>query len=58
MSESKEHKKRYNQRLAYIARFNKWLEAEPSMIRFIKWRRWKNSRPVWAEVDGERKENG
>ena len=46
MNEKKERKKRYNQRLEYIARFNEWLEAEPSMLLFWRWRKWKKSRPI------------
>lgn len=45
MSESKEHKRRYNQRLEYIAAFEKWLAKEPPMILIIRWVRWKNARP-------------
>lgn len=49
MSESREHKRRYNQRLQYIAEFNKWLESEPPMLRLISWAKWKKRRPVWKE---------
>lgn len=49
MSEKQEKKKRYNQRLEFIALFEKWLASEPPMWRFIKWRKWKNSRPVLKE---------
>lgn len=49
MSESREHKRRYNQRLQYIADFNKWLDSEPSMLRLISWARWKKRRPIWKE---------
>lgn len=49
MSESREHKRRYNQRLKYIADFEKWLASEPPMIRFFAWHRWKRRRPVWKE---------
>lgn len=52
MSERQEHKKRYNQRLEFIAHFTKWLEKEPPMIRIISWWRWKKQRPVW-KVDEE-----
>ena len=45
MSERQEKKRRYNQRLEYIAAFQKWLEKEPPMWRFLAWRRWRNSRP-------------
>ena len=50
MSESREHKKRYNQKLEYIARFEKWLEQEPSMFNFIAWHKWKKERPIFNEV--------
>jgi hypothetical protein len=46
MSERQEHKKSYNQKLEYIARFEKWLEKEPPIIRYIAWRKWKKERPV------------
>lgn len=47
MSEKREHKRRYNLRLEYIAHFYKWLENEPPMILFWRWRKWKNARPIW-----------
>ena len=50
MSEKQEKKKRYNLRLEYIARFEKWLSEEPSMCRVFKWKRWKNNRPKWEEI--------
>lgn len=46
MSESKEHKKRYNQKLEYIAKFEKWLDKEPPIIRFFAWHKWKKRRPI------------
>lgn len=49
MSESREHKRRYNQRLEYIVAFNKWLEAEPPMLLILSWHRWLKSRPVRRE---------
>ena len=51
MSERQEHKKRYNLRLEYIMQFEKWLESEPSMILFWRWRKWKNSRPIWHDIE-------
>lgn len=51
MSESREHKRRYNMRLESIAQFGKWLDREPPMILFWKWRKWKNERPVWKECE-------
>lgn len=53
MSESREHKRRYNMRLEYIARFEKWLEAEPPMWQFWRWYRRKASRPVWEDGHGQ-----
>lgn len=50
MRERREHKRRYNLRLEYIAQFEKWLESEPSMILFWRWRKWKNRRPIWKEI--------
>ena len=46
MSESREHKRRYNLRLEFIAEISKWLDREPPMILFWKWRKWKNERPT------------
>ena len=46
MSESKEHKNRYNQKLQFIAEFEKWLGNEPPMILFIRWKRWKKNKPI------------
>lgn len=45
MSESREKKARYNQRLQYIAEFNNWLDAEPPRMFFIRWHIWKSKRP-------------
>lgn len=50
MSESREHKARYNRRLQYIAEFNKWLDREPKRVFFIQWHIWKKQRPIWKEV--------
>lgn len=53
MSERREKKRRYNERLECIAHFNKWLAAEPSMIRLLAWHKWKRQRPVWEENTDE-----
>ena len=45
MSEKQEKKRRYNQKLEWIAAFEKWLENEPPIWKLFAWRRWKNSRP-------------
>lgn len=55
MSERQEHKKRYNARLAFIADFEKWLNREPPLHRFIQWHRWKKERPIWKETINESK---
>ena len=49
LSEKQEKRRRYNQRLEYIADFNKWLDAEPSILRPIAWHKWKKSRPILKE---------
>lgn len=49
MSESREKKKRYNQRLEFVARFERWVASEPPMITFWRWRRWLRERPVWED---------
>lgn len=51
MSERQEHKRRYNQRLQYIAEFNKWLDAEPPLWAVFRRRAWKKQRPVWREEE-------
>lgn len=53
MSERQEHKKRYNMRLEYIARFNKWLDAEPPIVLFLRWKKWKKNRPVWKDIENQ-----
>ena len=55
MSERQEKKKRYNLRLMWIADFDKWLNKEPPMWRVFAWRRWKRARPVWTEVNNDRR---
>ena len=42
MSERQEHKKRYNQKLEYIAKFEKWLDKEPPIINFFAWHMFDN----------------
>ena len=51
MNEKQEKKRRYNLRLEFIAHFNKWLDSEPPRWRFIRWRKWKNRRPVWEDYE-------
>lgn len=51
MSEKRMKRRRYNQRLEYIARFDLWLNNEPPMWRFWKWRKWKARRPIWRDVE-------
>ena len=47
MSESREKKRRYNLRLEYISSFSSWLDNEPPMWLFWRWRKWKKSKPIW-----------
>ena len=49
MSESREKKRRYNLKLEYIAHFDRWINREPPMILFWRWRKWLKSRPVWDD---------
>ena len=46
MSERAEKKRRYNQKLEFIRKFEVWLASEPPMILFWAWRKWKKNRPV------------
>ena len=50
MSERQEKKRRYNQRLEYIALFQRWLDQEPPMWHLFAWAAWKHRRPVWREI--------
>ena len=51
MSGRRMHKTRYNQKLEYIERFERWLRAEPPMILFWRRRKWKKLRPTWKDVE-------
>lgn len=49
MSEKQEHRRRYMERWLFICEFVEWLGAEPP-LRFLcrrKWKKWRDSRPVW-----------
>lgn len=45
MSEKQEKKRRYNQRLAFIAAFEYWLKSEPHWWRFISHYKWRKRKP-------------
>lgn len=45
MSEKQEHRKRLNERLAYAAAFERWLQEEPPRMFLWHWHRWKRRRP-------------
>ena len=45
MSERQDKKRRYNQRLAFIAAFTHWLHNEPAWWRVISRARWLSKRP-------------
>lgn len=53
MSQKREHKRRYNLRLEFIASFEEWLASEPPIILFWRWRKWKDSRPLMKDFDTE-----
>lgn len=54
MSESREKKRRYNEKLAYIAAFEIWLNCEPPIFLFWRWRKWRAQRPIcpWNALGG------
>lgn len=56
MSERQEHKRRYNQRLQYIAEVYKWLETEPPIYMYLKWKKWQKRRPTWNDIEAEKDE--
>ena len=45
MSGRREHRKRYNLKILYIAQMLGWLDREPPMYRLFAWHRWKRQRP-------------
>ena len=47
MSGKQEHRKRNNEKLQYIRRFELWLVSEPPIILLWKWYKWKKSRPTF-----------
>ena len=50
MSERREKQRRYNEKLAYIARFEQGAHEEPPMWALWKWRRWLKGRPKRKKV--------
>lgn len=47
MSEKQEHRRRIGLRLEYLARLEKWLNAEPKVWRIRARRRWRKERPIY-----------
>lgn len=45
MSESKERKRRYNEKLALVAAYEHWVMTEPPKWKLISHRRWQKRRP-------------
>ena len=45
VSEKQEHRQRLNERLAYAAAFERWLQEEPPRMFLWHWHRWKQRRP-------------
>ena len=58
MSGKREHKRRYNLRIEYIAQFEAWLNNEPPMILFWKWKKWKKERPIWSDIEAQGRRSG
>lgn len=51
MSGRREHKRRYNQKLEFISRFEEWLAQEPPMFPcFWHWRKWRDNRPRFTSA--------
>lgn len=53
MSERQEKKKRYNQKLELILRFEVWAASEPPIWMFLRWKKWLASRPQMKNKGGE-----
>ena len=52
MSGRREHKRRYNQKLEFISRFEEWLAQEPPMFPcFWHWRKWRDNRPRFTGTE-------
>ena len=51
MSQSREKKRRYNQKLESDLRFGSGLREEPPKILFWRWKKWKLRRPVLFAED-------
>lgn len=47
MSEKQEHRRRIGLRLEYLARLEKWLDAEPKVWRIRARLRWRKERPIY-----------
>lgn len=45
MSESREKKRRYNERLAYIQEFRSWMDSAPPRWRMFSFLRWLRQMP-------------
>jgi len=50
MSERQEKKRRFNQKMEYVAQFNAWLMKEPPMWKLRAWLHWKKTRPVMEDL--------
>ena len=51
MSQSREKKRRYNQKLEFNLRFESWLKEELPKILFWRWKKWKTRQPVLFAED-------
>ena len=50
MSEKQNRKRRYNEKLEFIAEFERWLKREPSIFRIFKWHKWKKEKPELYKI--------
>ena len=56
MSEKQAKRRRANIKLAYIAEFYVWLDNEPPRYMFVRWHKWKKSRPDMRKIEKEMSE--
>ena len=50
MSEKQNRKRWYNEKLEFIAEFERWLKREPSIFRIFKWHKWKKEKPELYKI--------
>lgn len=53
MSERQAKRRRANIKLAFIIEFYGWLDEEPPRFLFVRWLKWKKSRPDMRKIEKE-----